>query len=98
MVSDEGIGGDSKYRTITEGDKTYTLKNGYARCDLSTELTEWQVRETFVHIQQRPAFRLRRFIEACTYPENNGGYTVNLDPSFFNTENPYYNDTYVAPS
>lgn len=93
--NDKGIGGDSKYRSITEDGKTYTLKNGYARCDLSTELTEWQVRDLRSY-QQRPAFRLRRFIEACTYPENNGGYTVNLDPSFFNTENPYYNDTYVA--
>lgn len=93
--NNKGIGGISKYKTITEGNKTYTLKNGYARCDLSTNLNEWQVRDLRSY-QQRPAFRLRRFIEACTYPENNGGYTVNLDPLFFNTENPYYNDTYVA--
>ena len=95
VSGNKGIAADPKYKTITEDGKTYTLKNGYARCDLSTELTEWQVRDLRSY-QQRPAFRLRRFIEACTYPENNGGYTVNLDPSFFNTENPYYNDTYVA--
>lgn len=39
--------------------------------------------------------RYRDIIRACCDPDNNGGYKVELDPTFFNENNPYYNDLFV---
>lgn len=59
------------------------------------ELTEWDTHDLRSYLQ-RPVVRVRSVIEACCDPENNGGYTVDLDPHFFNSENPYYEDTYCT--
>lgn len=92
----DGFFTGQKYKQKTENKTTFSLYNSlYARADLSTELTEWQVRDLRAY-QQRPVFRMMRFLEACTYPENNGGYNVRLDPDFFNDKNPYFTDTWVA--
>lgn len=40
--------------------------------------------------------RYRDIIKACCNPVNNGGYTVELDPTFFNESNPYYNDLFLC--
>lgn len=39
--------------------------------------------------------RYRRVIEACCNPVNNGGYTVNLDPDWFNHDNPYWTELFI---
>ena len=99
---------DTNYLDFTQDEINYTLFNkssyekdgvtyyrGYARADLGADMTEWEIRDLRAY-KQRPALRMRRIIEACCKPENNGGYKVNLDPEFFNDDNPYWNDTYVA--
>ena len=45
---------------------------------------------------QRPAISVRRVIEACCNPENNGGFEVKLDSHFFNVNNPYYYDSWMT--
>lgn len=40
--------------------------------------------------------RYRDIIKACCDPDNNGGFTVNLDPTFFNDNNPYYNNLFLV--
>ena len=57
--------------------------------------TEWQMRDLRAYLQ-RPVVRLRAIIDACTIPENNGGYKVELDPGFFNDGNQYYNETWIT--
>lgn len=57
--------------------------------------TEWHMRELRAYLQ-RPIVRLRAIIDAITIQENNGGYDVTLDPGFFNSDNPYYNDTWLT--
>lgn len=82
--------------SITQDGNTYTTINGYAYAELNNEYTEWQMRDLRCH-KQRPALRFKAFMNAICNPKNNGGYSVNLDGKyFFNRENPYYEDTYIA--
>lgn len=79
----------------TEEGKTYTSKEGYIMGELSEELTEWEVRDLRSYLQ-RPCIRMKKIIEACCNPENNGGYNVELDSDFFNEDNPYWEDTWLS--
>lgn len=81
--------------STTVDNETFTTYNGYAMGELENELTEWEMRDLRSY-KQRPALRLKRFIQAIANPENNGGYEVELDPIFFNNSNPYYQDTWIA--
>lgn len=76
-------------------DETYMVKSGYAMGELNKEYTEWEMKN-LVSYKQRPALRLKSFINACCSPVNNGGYDVELDRDFFNESNPYFNKTYIA--
>lgn len=39
--------------------------------------------------------KYKSIIETCCKPVNNGGYTVNLDPDFFNASNPYWTNMFL---
>lgn len=82
--------------SFTVNNKTYSTFNGFGYAELNKELTEWQIRDLRCY-KQRPALKLKKFIEAICKPENNGGYEVELDgANFFNKENPYYMDTWIT--
>lgn len=81
--------------SVTEDNITYTPSNGYSLMNLGVKRTEWEVRDLRSYLQ-RPILRIKRFIQAISKPQNNGGYTVNLDTDFFNSTNPYYNDTWLT--
>ena len=82
--------------SFTADNKTYSTISGYGMAELNNELTEWEIRDLRCY-KQRPALRLQSFIQAICNPENNGGYEVELDkPNFFNRENPYYTDSWIA--
>ena len=74
---------------------TYDDYNGYALMGLDNKLTEWEVRDLRSYLQ-RPVVRVRKVIEACCDPRNNGGYTVNLDTDFFNSSNPDWEKAWVT--
>lgn len=59
------------------------------------ELTEWETHDLRSYLQ-RPMLRVRSVIEACCDPENNGGYTVDLDSHFFHGGNHYYEDAWCT--
>lgn len=59
------------------------------------EHTEWETFDLRSYLQ-RPVLRVRETLKAIANPENNGGYTVNLDEDFFNTDNPYYWDAWMT--
>lgn len=75
---------------------TYSTIKGFGVAELNEELTEWEMRDLRCY-KQRPALRLKDLIKAVCNPENNGGYTVELDRKyFFNEQNSYYQDAWVA--
>ena len=81
--------------SLTQDNKMYVTINGYALAEWENELTEWEMRDLRSY-QQRPAIKLSKVIEACCDPINNGGYKVDLDPTFFNENNPYWDKAYIA--
>lgn len=47
-------------------------------------------------IDQMPlGIKYQEIIKACCKPENNGGYTVTLDPDFFSEVNPYWTNMFL---
>ena len=76
---------------VTEGGSEYTYKAGLDCCLLAFENphTEWEMTDLRWYLQ-RPAVSVKAFIAAVCDPRNNGGYTVDLDASFFNDDNPAY--------
>lgn len=63
--------------------------------DLPQEMTEWEMRDLRSY-NQRPCIRMKSIIDACCDPDQNGGYEVDLDPDFFNNNNPYYAKTWLS--
>ena len=76
-------------------EKTYTPYNNYVLAQLPRKYTEWEILDLRSYLQ-RPAIKMSKIIEACSNPINNGGYNVVLDTDFFNDNNPYYKDAWVA--
>lgn len=83
------------YSSVTEDGKTYTTYNKYYLAELPKAYTQAEMRE-YRSWMQRPVLRVRKAIEAICLPENNGGYTVTLDPDFFNSGNSYYQAAFVT--
>lgn len=82
-------------KTLVDGEQTYRTFNNYALGELPKEMTEWEMRDLRSYLQ-RPIMSMKGFIEAISNPTNNGGYTVELDPRFFNSDNPYYEKAWVT--
>ena len=78
-----------------DGDKTYTAYNSYVLAQLPRKYNEWEILDLRSYLQ-RPAIKMSKIIDACCNPINNGGYSVELDSNFFNDDNPYYKDAWVA--
>lgn len=81
--------------SIKEGDTTYRAYNNYALGELPKEMTEWEMRDLRSYLQ-RPIMSMKGFINAISRPVNNGGYSIDLDPAFFNSDNPYYEKAWVT--
>lgn len=67
----------------------------YALAEMKHEHTADEMHE-FRSYLQRPVLNVKKAIEAICNSENNGGYTVELDTDFFNSNNPYWTDTWVT--
>ena len=81
--------------SIKDGDTTYKTVDGWLLGELNKEYDEWQTQDLRSYLQ-RPIIRFKNIINACCNPENNGGYTVDLDKDFFNEENPYYDNAWMT--
>lgn len=79
----------------TESDSAYTTFDGYALGTMANEHTADEMREYRSYLL-RPCLNVRKAIEAICKPENNGGYTVELDSDFFKDENQYWNKTWMT--
>jgi len=81
--------------SIVQGNTTYRAYNNYALGELPKEMTEWEMRDLRSYLQ-RPVMSMKGFIQAISNPNNNGGYSVDLDTRFFNSDNPYYEKAWVT--
>jgi len=79
--------------TDVEGAKP--AAGGWSLCDLGEDRTEWETKDLRSYLQ-RPVLSVKKLIDACCNPLNNGGHTVVLDPAFFNAENPYYEKAWLT--
>ena len=80
--------------SIIEDQTTYTPYNGFGSASLNQDYTEWQMRDLRSYYQ-RPAIKVNKLIETICREENSG-YQVNLDPTFFNSDNPYWSKSFIA--
>lgn len=92
--ADKAVVNASNAGLITS-DGEYSTKNGFVLVNLPKEYTEWEVKDLRSYLQ-RPVIKMSAIIEAICDPDNNGGYEVNLDDTFFNSANPYYNDLWLT--
>lgn len=73
----------------------YSAYNRYGLMEFKRPMDESEVRDMRSYLQ-RPALSVRSLFTACAKSENNGGYSVVLDESFFNEENALYHDAYIT--
>lgn len=81
--------------TSATTESTYYTYDGYVLAELSKERTADEMRE-FRSYLMRPVIRAKEVINACCNPENNGGYEVVLDPTFFTSSNPYFEKAWMT--
>lgn len=84
--------GGVNYRPVLNG---VINQSGYTLGEMEKEMTCWETRDLRSYLQ-RPCVSMKKIIDACCQPDNNGGYKVELDPHFFNIGNPYYYDAWVT--
>lgn len=80
---------------ISTSGETYITENGFAYGEIPNKMTEWETRDLRSYMQ-RPVLRVKKFIEACCDPTQNGGYEVELDTDFFNSGNTYYEKAWIT--
>lgn len=82
----------------TSGDKVYGPKGGADGLSLVTlgrKVNEWEAHDLRSYLQ-RAVLRFRAILDACCDPAQNGGFTVDLDPTFFNDDNAYYDKLWLT--
>lgn len=103
-IPSEGFNADKtlkSYSNIPIGrtiDGVYYTKKLSATRTLTTfsnPHSEWELKELRWYLQ-RPIVSIRAIFEAICLPDNNGGYEVELDSSFFNKDNHLYWDGWVT--
>lgn len=83
------------FNGFTNSSDGYGTVDGFALGTAAEKMTCDQTFDMRSYLQ-RPVISMRAIIDACTYPENNGGYEVKLGEHFFNDANPYYTDTWMT--
>jgi hypothetical protein len=73
----------------------YRSQDGWTLVTLPSKHTAIEMRDLRSYLQ-RPLLRVQKLIQALCKTWNNGGYTVELDSTFFNTDNPYYAKTWIT--
>ena len=69
--------------------------NGYILGEMAKEWDEWKMRDIRSYLQ-RPVWSVRAFFEGLTRFAGSSGYTMKLDPAFFDNTNPYYAKAWVT--
>lgn len=67
----------------------FTTLNGLSLVTLDSEVTEQESKDYRSYLQ-RPVLRFKSLIQAICDPANNGGWTVNVDPEFYDSDEPHF--------
>lgn len=94
LINTNDISTDIFPTSKEEDGTTYTTLNGFGLASLEKDCTEWETRDLRSYYQ-RPAIKVSKLIEAICREENSG-YNVTYDETFFNENNPYWSKTFVA--
>ena len=62
---------------------------------LSKEYDEWEMRDLRAYMQ-RPVVRMRSIVEAICDKAQSNGFSVSLDSTFFDSNNPYYDRLWMT--
>ena len=81
--------------SVTEGGVNYKAKYGHVLVTLANKYDEWAVGDLRSYLQ-RPVLKVKSIIDAIADSSQNGGYTVELDNTFFKSANPYYYDSWMT--
>ena len=79
----------------TDGGVTYKAKYNHTLITLANKYDEWAVGDLRSYLQ-RPVLKIKSILDAIQDNTQNGGYTVELDSSFFKNTNPYYVDSWMT--
>lgn len=80
---------------VAANDGFFKARRGHVLCDLEQDVDEWAASDLRSYLQ-RPVVSMKRVIDAICDPDNNGGYNVSLDPTFFNASNPHYSKAWLT--
>jgi len=94
LVNTNGLTTEIFPTSKEDGGTTYTTVNGFGLATLDGSYTEWETRD-LRSFYQRPAIKVSKLIQAICREENSG-YKVTYDETFFNERNPYWSKTFVA--
>lgn len=94
LVNTNGLSTDVFPTSKEDDGTTYSTYNGYGLASLEKSYTEWEMRDLRSYYQ-RPAIKVSKLIESICREENSG-YNVTYDPTFFNEDNPYWSKSFVA--
>lgn len=81
---------------VKDGD--YSANDGWTLLTLSEKVTGNEAKDYRSYLQ-KPVIRLKSIIQAICNSANNGGYTVNLDSEFIDSDEPhwpYWNNTWLT--
>lgn len=73
----------------------YSTTNGYVLATLAREYTDIETHDLRSYLQ-RPVIKVSKVLDAICQSYNNGGYEVEIDPSFKSNDNPYYSKTWLT--
>lgn len=75
---------------LNDKDGDYTTNNGFSLVTLDSEVTEQESKDYRSYLQ-RPVIRLKSIIQAIfNYANTTNGWTVNLDPDFYDSDGPHF--------
>ena len=94
-TSDSGIHSGTFPMSISDGEAVYGTNNGFLKGALRQPLDAYEVRDLRSYLM-RPCLNVKKTIEALCNENTNGGYTVRLDPEFFNDSNPYWSKAWMT--
>lgn len=80
---------------VTAADGNYKSRRGHVLVDLVSDVDEWAANDLRSY-QQRPVIWFKAIIDAICSASNNGGYTVNLDSSIFDSSHPNYENLWLT--
>ena len=81
--------------SVTEGNVTYRSRHGNVLVKLADKHDEWAVGDLRSYLQ-RPVVRVKSILDAIADSDQNGGFTVDLDSSFFKNNNDYYYNSWIT--